>query len=217
MIPTLTEIGERRPPMAGQVLARTDFDDSYDTDRTITADLAAANLITSMVAGPEDLHKVVIDVDLPVQVVASSTPGHFHLYIDKAMEWDTYLALLHAFMNAGIVEAGYVAAAERRGHTAVRLPWVRKPTALPVPLPACPGCQSIDRSQRYLVACGLPCDYAWHETAPACTHGADCREHPDVNGLHNLDEPAARCGCDGHAAVARIAARGAAPPPACMD
>lgn len=44
------------------------------------------------------------------------------------MDWSTYVALLRAFAAAEIVEPGYVSAAERRGHTAVRLPWVRKPT-----------------------------------------------------------------------------------------
>lgn len=126
MIPTLDELRQRRPPLAGQVLARTDFNDSYDTDRTVVADLAEANLITSMVVGSEGMHKVVIDVDLPVSLIASSTPGHFHLLIDKEMSWIAYIDLLASLSAAGIVEPGYLNAALRRGHTAVRLPWVRK-------------------------------------------------------------------------------------------
>ena len=134
MIPTLDELRERRLPLDGQALARTDFNDSYDTDRTVVADLEQANLITSMVAGTDgtasDLHKVVLDVDLPVTVIESSTPGHFHVFIDKAMDWQTYFDLLRALCAAQIIEPGYLAAAERRGHTAVRLPWVRKPAEL---------------------------------------------------------------------------------------
>ena len=127
-IPTLDTLRGQRPPLDGLTLARTDFNDTYDTDRTVVADLAEANLITSQVAG-SDLHKVVLDVDLPCGLIASSTPGHFHLFIDKAMTWPEYAALLEALTAAGIVEVGYLAAAQRRGHTAVRLPWVRKPAA----------------------------------------------------------------------------------------
>lgn len=128
----------RRLPLAGQVLARTNFENTtYGVDdHEKVADIERANLITSIVVIDIDLpvklaafqstHKVVIDIDLPVKVVASSTPGHFHLYIDKEMNWATYLTLLEAFVAAGIVERGYLAAARSRGHTAVRLPWVQK-------------------------------------------------------------------------------------------
>ncbi len=146
MIPTLDELRARRLPLSGQALARTDFSNStngdYGNDHEGVMDVEHANLITSMVVGPEDLHKVVIDVDLPVSLVASSTPGHFHLFIDKAMPWPTYVALLEALAAAGIVEPGYLAAALRRGHTAVRLPWVRKPEVVPLPVmpTACRTC-----------------------------------------------------------------------------
>lgn len=163
-------MSERRLPLDGQVLASTDFNEPYDTNRTIVTDLEQANLITSMIAEPDgsvgDLHKVVLDVDHPVKVVESSIPGHFHLFIDVEMEWPEYLALLRGFVVANIVEPGYLAAAERRKYTAVRLPWIRKTPAVPVPVsPSCPGCQSTDRAQRHLAGCGLPCDYAWHESA----------------------------------------------------
>lgn len=167
IVPTLDELRERRLPLDGQALARTNFESTeYDgNDHEGVVDLDQANLITSMVAagglsrlgGPFATHKVVVDVDLPVSVIASSTPGHFHLFIDKAMDWTTYLALLGALTAAGIVEPGYLSAAEQRGHTAVRLPWVRK--GEPVPLPV----------------------------LPECTHGADCQVHLTVNALHDFD------------------------------
>ncbi len=72
------------------------------------------------------VHRPVIDLDLPAQLVPSSTPGHHHLYIDKPMAWDVYMRLLVALADAGLVERGYVGATERRGYSAVRLPWVRK-------------------------------------------------------------------------------------------
>jgi hypothetical protein len=184
MIPTLDELREQRLPLDGQALARTDFSNSangdYGNDHEGVADLADANLITSIVdAGPlshlgRDCadHKVVIDVDLPVTMIESSTPGHCHLFIDKAMDWPTYLALLEALAAAGIIEPGYLNAARRRGHTAVRLPWVRKDAG--------PG------------------------EASECTHGADCQVHPSVNALHNFDLPAPACRSDWYADTGHV-------------
>jgi hypothetical protein len=183
IVPTLAEVRERRLPLDGQALARTDFESTaYDgNDHEGVTDVERANLITSIVdtgglshlGGTFATHKVVIDVDLPVSLIASSTPGHFHLFIDKAMDWPTYLALLEALTAAGIVEPGYLAAAERRGHTAVRLPWVRKPGSGVAP-------------------------------EPECTHGGDCQIHPSVNALHNFDPPAARCRSDWYADTGNV-------------
>jgi hypothetical protein len=125
---------ERVLPMDGQELAIVDFKATdYSNDHTLTTDLDRANCITSIMIPPTpygiagiDLHRPVIDIDLPVTVVPSSTPGHFHLYIDKPMDWYTYLNLLDAMAAAGIVEPGYVSSARKRGHTAVRLPWITK-------------------------------------------------------------------------------------------
>jgi len=81
--------------------------------------------MTSKVLGSE-MHKPVLDIDLPVMVLPSTTPGHFHLFIDKEVEWSVYCRLIQVLVDAGIVEEGYYSAALRRGYTAVRLPWVRK-------------------------------------------------------------------------------------------
>jgi hypothetical protein len=83
-----------------------------------------------MIAGT-DRHRVVLDLDMPAQLVESTTPGHFHLYIDKELTWAAYLALLFALQKAGIIERGYLRASRARGYTAVRLPWVRKNVARP--------------------------------------------------------------------------------------
>jgi hypothetical protein len=180
LVPTLAEVHERRVPLAGQALARAEFDStSYDgNDHEGVTDIEHANLITSIVeagglsrlGGEFTQHKVVIDVDLPVIVLPSSTPGHHHLFIDKAMDWATYLAVLEVLTAAGIVEPGYLAAAERRGHTAVRLPWVRKPATVPVPLPAAPLLDPSD-----------------------CTYGAGCPIHPGAGGSHDFDPPGCTC------------------------
>lgn len=87
-----------------------------------------ANLVCSDIKGSEDgswgskpMHKPVIDIDLPCQLVQSS-PGKFHLYIDHEVAEAAYWKLLEAFVTAGIVEDGYVSASRRRGYSAVRHP-----------------------------------------------------------------------------------------------
>jgi hypothetical protein len=121
-----------RHPMPGQVLMKVNrVDGEYDetTDERVVADLRNANVITSTVersSWEPPRHKPVLDIDLPVKVVPSSTPGNFHLYIDHAMPWEHYVKLLAVLGEIGILEPGYVSASVERGHTAVRLPWVRK-------------------------------------------------------------------------------------------
>jgi len=88
---------------------------------------AEANLVTSYaVAYTDHLHYPVLDLDFGVQVVPSSTPGQYHLYLDRIVSWEKYSRVLDAMADAGLLERGYVDASKKRGHTAVRLPWVRK-------------------------------------------------------------------------------------------
>jgi hypothetical protein len=108
--------------------------------KTETEDLNEADVVTSKYRVPsyrhdealgmfvedEPFHTPVLDIDVPAQLVQSSTPGKHHLYIDAPMTWDTYVKLLDAMQAAGILEPGYVSASKERGFTAVRLPWVSK-------------------------------------------------------------------------------------------
>jgi len=116
-------------PLRQQMYAVADFD-SYKDEHSLTADLSdKTNVITSAINDPffvEPMHNVVIDLDLPAALLPSSTPGHFHLFIDKPMTWPVYATLLEALSAAGLVEHGYVSASLTRQHTAVRLPWIRK-------------------------------------------------------------------------------------------
>jgi hypothetical protein len=89
-------------------------------------EVGEANLVTSRRPGRKDYHLPAIDIDVPVTVVPSSTKGHGHLYIDKAVPWSKYVALLEALADAEIVERGYVEAAKAHGFTTLRLPWVHK-------------------------------------------------------------------------------------------
>lgn len=72
------------------------------------------------------MHRPVIDVDVPIRVVPSTTEGHSHLYIDKDIPFRDYLLLLEHMALCGIVEYGYYQGVKARGASYVRLPWVRK-------------------------------------------------------------------------------------------
>lgn len=106
----------------------TDLDaDDYDAEEGGPArgDIETANCWSSRIGDSEN-HCPFIDIDMPVKVVPSSTPGHYHLYIDHPVPWPKYLALLEAMVDAGIVQPGYLRASRARGFTSLRLPWARK-------------------------------------------------------------------------------------------
>jgi hypothetical protein len=122
-------------PFPGNVMMQIDLKDSYADadDRIPTTDLSKATVVTSLVESQPTndrsggvVHRPVIDMDFPVKVIESSTPGHSHLYIDREIEWDDYVKLLEVMAEIGLVEPGYVSASKDRGFTALRLPWVKK-------------------------------------------------------------------------------------------
>lgn len=83
-----------------------------------------ANLVSSLL--PNGNHAPAIDIDLPVYLVASSTPGNFHLYFEKEMTWKQYERLLHAMYEAGLVERGFYEQAVRFRQSYLRLPGIKK-------------------------------------------------------------------------------------------
>lgn len=100
------------------------------SDTEIAPDPAAANLIGSLCTNGR--HAPVLDLDFPAQLVASSTPGHFHLYLDTQLTTEQYFKLLDVLAEVGILEAGFVDASKYRGASMVRKPGVLKPGAIDV-------------------------------------------------------------------------------------
>lgn len=88
-----------------------------------------ANLVSSLCENGN--HAPVIDLDFPCKLIPSSTPGHFHLYIEQEMSWRNYEQLLKALYNAGIIERGFYNMAVARRMTMVRPPGVYKPGTNP--------------------------------------------------------------------------------------
>lgn len=93
-----------------------------------TDDLTQAEVVTSSIETERfgDFHRPFLDIDFPVAVLPSSTEGHHHLYIDKQMTWGQYSKLLKVLAEVGIIEDNYAKASIARGHTAIRLPWIKK-------------------------------------------------------------------------------------------
>jgi hypothetical protein len=118
-------------------LSKPDYDgfeiDPDDDKREPVADLAIANVLSSALidetGAKTGFHTIALDIDHPVRVRPSDTPGHYHLFIDVAMPWVDYAAVIEALTEAGVVEPGYFQASEAREATNLRLPWVHKKTA----------------------------------------------------------------------------------------
>lgn len=144
-MPTREELPEfARTHQLGK-LARRDDDiakeGDYDADTELVDNPADAEVVLSTTgktgkAGnyswmtEEPLHRPIIDLDFPAALIPSTTPGHFHLYIDKEMPWSTYQTLLSALAEAGLIEPGYRDASVARQFTSVRMPSVKKEPAV---------------------------------------------------------------------------------------
>lgn len=106
--------------------------DNYSQPEPVvdTEDIDKAELVSSKVVTPDGTvvgHAPVLDLDkINVELVESTTPGHYHLYIDKVMPWDNYVLLLDTLYRVGILEFEFVQMSKQRGFSSVRLPWVKK-------------------------------------------------------------------------------------------
>jgi hypothetical protein len=102
-------------------------------DREVV-DLSDANVVSSLFksscTGGEKTqrHAVLLDIDYPAHLVASSTPDHYHLYLEPpgGVEHEKYMNLLAVLRDCGIIEKGYADVSIARGHSDLRLPWVTK-------------------------------------------------------------------------------------------
>jgi hypothetical protein len=78
------------------------------------------NLVSSLCE--DGLHRPALDIDVPCRVIKSKTPGHCHLYFDDtALTWDSYVILLAALANAGIIEHAYLSHSIRDKQTLLRI------------------------------------------------------------------------------------------------
>ena len=113
-------------------ISTKDDNDEYTNETVPTEELDKAEVVTSEVAegAYKGLHRPILDIDLAATIIPSSTFGHGHLYINHTLTWGQYEKLLNVLAEVGIIEEGYARASIERQHTAVRLPWVRKPSVM---------------------------------------------------------------------------------------
>lgn len=111
-----------------QPCSDADYDPLNDREEVMDWEghpLDEANVVSSECVDGQ--HRPVLDLDFECQLVPSSTPGHFHLYLDGlALPWWKYDALLKALADAGVIQHGYYTASRHRRATMVRLPGVSK-------------------------------------------------------------------------------------------
>src|SRR3989344_3971131 len=62
----------------------------------------------------------------PVRLVESSTPGHFHFYIEKKIPWQDYKKMLKAFLKAGLIDENFYDMSMEEKMTMLFLPGVKK-------------------------------------------------------------------------------------------
>lgn len=99
-------------------------DPAAATEVRVPASLREANLVSS--ARTDGLHAPTLDIDSSAHLVPSSTPGHFHLYLDRPVTWRDYRRVLRALHRAGYIDDGVYWRSLDRGATFLRLPWVKK-------------------------------------------------------------------------------------------
>lgn len=92
------------------------------TQRSVECDEADANVITSKLKVPGNMHAPALDLDFPARLVPSKTEGHFHLYLEIPMPWKRYRRLMKALKRAGIIEDGYYQASKAQGESTLRIP-----------------------------------------------------------------------------------------------
>lgn len=93
------------------------------------ADWEEANLIASSIKGTDSqMHKPILDIDLPCVLLPSSTKGHFHLFIDRPLSRELYLKLLEVLCECGIIGRGNVQQLKERECTTIRKPGFYKPS-----------------------------------------------------------------------------------------
>lgn len=92
-----------------------------ERDTTIRLNGPVANVVLSQ-TDTLGVHMPALDIDgIPVTVKESTTPGNYHLLIDKPLSWRQYEYLLRALAEVGIIEVGFYQSAVAKQTTALRL------------------------------------------------------------------------------------------------
>lgn len=95
--------------------------------KRVEANGGEANLFSSELVDFPGMHAPTLDIDaMDIHAIPSSTPGNYHLYIDKPMTWEQYRQLLLVLMDCEILSEGFVGMSLARKASFLRMPGVRK-------------------------------------------------------------------------------------------
>ena len=103
----------------------SDPDRDLINQRTEVMD-GSGNLLSSELKHMRGFHAPTLDIDMYCALHGSTTPGHFHLYIDKPMSWVDYVKLLTTLRDVGIIQPGYCDLSLARGASYLRKPGIVK-------------------------------------------------------------------------------------------
>ena len=93
---------------------RDGYDVIYGTE-TMEVPRHEATLIGSRLRESRE-HLLVLDIDLPVEVHGSKTPGHHHVIFGQPMSWWRYKRTVKALAKAGVVDREWARATVRGGN-----------------------------------------------------------------------------------------------------
>jgi hypothetical protein len=100
-----------------------------DDNRYEVSSYEEANLVSSSLSDRLSFksdHMPVLDIDFEAHLEPSSTPGHYHLYLNRRLTWENYQKLLDVMQEIGLLEQGFVKLSKERGATFARKPGHKK-------------------------------------------------------------------------------------------
>ncbi|KKR09437.1 MAG: hypothetical protein UT43_C0009G0009 [Parcubacteria group bacterium GW2011_GWC1_39_29] len=64
----------------------------------------------------------ILEVEFPIQLIPSTTPRHYHLYLDRKISWEQYMLVLKSAYETGIINRGFYEMSIKNGQSMVLLP-----------------------------------------------------------------------------------------------
>lgn len=89
------------------------------------SNLMCSDVDESMYPYAVDRHFLILDLDMPVELIKSSS-GNNHLIVGHSLEQKAMLEILQVLAKHGIVQKKWVESAEKLGYASLRLPGIDK-------------------------------------------------------------------------------------------
>lgn len=84
-----------------------------------------SNLFCSDLSSNPSRHALILDLDMPIEVLKSSS-GNNHVIIPKSLSFDDMMEILEVLRKHGIVQPKWVESAKLHGYAALRMPGILK-------------------------------------------------------------------------------------------